>query len=248
MKRDLLTLADVTPDEIWQILTLALDLKQRLKRGESTSLLAGKSLVLLFSKPSLRTRASFEVGMAQLGGHTSYFEDPEIVLGKLASRVTGAMLLVFGGLPALTMASFLGGFRPATALQVSLAATAAVVEAGCLAVYFSATCADTASSLRRTYGWIIGAHLAVGVGWIATPAGLLLFTLQAGDSNASFAGLLYAYPIFLGFRYAQPQALFCRLLRRLRMQTSISRKSLGNDKDLTPGDRLDSTFSRGSDG
>ena len=54
MKRDLLTLADVTPDEIRQMLTLALDLKQRHKRGESTSLLVGKSLVLLFSKPSLR--------------------------------------------------------------------------------------------------------------------------------------------------------------------------------------------------
>ena len=63
------------------MLTLALDLKQRQKRGEATSLLVGKSLVLLFSKPSLRTHASFEVGMHQLGGHTSYFEDPGIVMG-----------------------------------------------------------------------------------------------------------------------------------------------------------------------
>jgi len=81
VKRDLLTLADVTPDEIGQMLTLALDLKQRHECGESTLLLAGKSLVLLFSKPSLRTRASFEVGMAHLGGHTSYFQDADIVLG-----------------------------------------------------------------------------------------------------------------------------------------------------------------------
>src|SRR2546428_12709680 len=63
------------------MLTLALDLKHRHKRGEPTSLLMGKSLVLLFSKPSLRTRASFELGMAHLGGHSSYFQDPEIVLG-----------------------------------------------------------------------------------------------------------------------------------------------------------------------
>ena len=55
------------------MLALALELKQRHKRGESTPLLMGKSLALLFSKPSLRTRASFEVGMYQLGGHTSYF-------------------------------------------------------------------------------------------------------------------------------------------------------------------------------
>jgi ornithine carbamoyltransferase len=88
VKRDLLTLADVTPDEIRHILTLALDLKQRQKRGESTSLLAGKSLVLLFSKPSLRTRASFEVGMHQLGGHTSYFEDPGITSGGFYRAIT----------------------------------------------------------------------------------------------------------------------------------------------------------------
>src|SRR5262252_1793972 len=81
VKRDLLTLADVTPEELEQMLTLAMDLKQRHKRGESMPLLTGKSLVLLFSKPSLRTRASFELGMAQLGGYSSYFQDPEIVLG-----------------------------------------------------------------------------------------------------------------------------------------------------------------------
>lgn len=81
MKRDLLTLADVTPEELEQMLTLAIDLKQRHKHGESMPLLAGKSLVLLFSKPSLRTRVSFELGMVQLGGHSSYIQDPDIVLG-----------------------------------------------------------------------------------------------------------------------------------------------------------------------
>ena len=81
VKRDLLTLADITPEELEHMLTLATDLKQRHKRGESMPLLAGKSLVLLFSKPSLRTRASFELGMVQLGGHSSYIQDPDIVLG-----------------------------------------------------------------------------------------------------------------------------------------------------------------------
>jgi len=81
VKRDLLTLADVTPEELEQMLTLAIDLKQRHKRGESMPLLAGKSLVLLFSKPSLRTRASFELGMVQLGGHSTYIQEPDIVLG-----------------------------------------------------------------------------------------------------------------------------------------------------------------------
>lgn len=81
MERDFVSLADVTAAEIVQLVEFAIDLKQRHKRGTSTPLLAGKTLALLFNKPSLRTRASFEVGMLQLGGFTSYIQDPDIVMG-----------------------------------------------------------------------------------------------------------------------------------------------------------------------
>lgn len=81
MKRDLLSLADVTAAEIGQLLELADTLKQRSKRGDAPLLLQGKNLALLFHKPSLRTRASFEVGMYQLGGHTTYLHDQDVGIG-----------------------------------------------------------------------------------------------------------------------------------------------------------------------
>ena len=81
MKRDFLSLADVTPGEIEQILTLATELKQRHKSGLVPRFLEGQTLALLFHKPSLRTRTSFEIGMHQLGGFTTYMHDQEIGMG-----------------------------------------------------------------------------------------------------------------------------------------------------------------------
>ena len=81
VKRDLLSLADVTPAEINELLSLAIALKARRKRGESTPLLAGKDLAVYLEKPSLRTRASFEVGMTQLGGAVTTLRKEEVGLG-----------------------------------------------------------------------------------------------------------------------------------------------------------------------
>ena len=81
MKRDFLSLADVTAAEIEQLLSLAADLKQRHKSGEPTPLLNGQSLALLFHKPSLRTRTSFEVGMVQLGGYPTYLQNQDVKIG-----------------------------------------------------------------------------------------------------------------------------------------------------------------------
>ncbi len=81
MKRDLLSLADLTPVEIDEVLSLALDLKARTRRGESTPVLAGKALAVYLEKPSLRTRASFEVGMWQLGGAVTTLRQEEVGLG-----------------------------------------------------------------------------------------------------------------------------------------------------------------------
>ena len=85
MKRDLLSLADVTPAEIDSLLSLAIDLKARRKRGESTPLLADKALAVYLEKPSLRTRASFEVGMVQLGGAVTTLRKEEVGLGTRES-------------------------------------------------------------------------------------------------------------------------------------------------------------------
>lgn len=83
MKKDFLSINDLSAPEILAILTLAGELKAELKaKGENEKMLNGKSLVMLFEKPSLRTRLSFEVGMTQLGGHAVYFSAQDIGMGN----------------------------------------------------------------------------------------------------------------------------------------------------------------------
>jgi ornithine carbamoyltransferase len=85
MKRDFLTVTDFTADELRENLELAIELKQKLARGERPDVLRGGVGALIFHKPSLRTRCSFEVGFRQLGGSAIYISDKEISLGKRES-------------------------------------------------------------------------------------------------------------------------------------------------------------------
>jgi N-acetylornithine carbamoyltransferase len=72
--RDLVDLQDWTKDELDTIFEVALDLKRRRALGEPHALLRDKVLAMLFFFSSTRTRASFEAGMAQLGGHAQFIE------------------------------------------------------------------------------------------------------------------------------------------------------------------------------
>jgi ornithine carbamoyltransferase len=72
MKRDLLTILDLSREEIVTLLARALDLKALHQRGVEHTPLQGKILAMIFDKPSTRTRVSFEAGMAQLGGSSIY--------------------------------------------------------------------------------------------------------------------------------------------------------------------------------
>ena len=73
--RHFLTLLDLGPDELRQLIGRARELKAMLRRGERHTPLAGKTMAMIFEKSSTRTRVSFEAGMAQLGG-TSLFLSP----------------------------------------------------------------------------------------------------------------------------------------------------------------------------
>lgn len=75
--RHLITMADLTSAEIERIFSIAEDLKSKFQKGLRESLLPGRVLALLFEKPSLRTRVSFEAGIAHLGG-TSLFLGEEV--------------------------------------------------------------------------------------------------------------------------------------------------------------------------
>ena len=77
MGKDLLSVADLSSEEINSLILQAVDMK-----GEGwLSMLNGKTLVLMFEKPSLRTRVSFEVAMRQLGGQVIYLSPAEVGLG-----------------------------------------------------------------------------------------------------------------------------------------------------------------------
>ncbi|MBI2036117.1 ornithine carbamoyltransferase [Candidatus Microgenomates bacterium] len=93
-KRDLLSLTDLAPKEIWDIFALAKRLKKELKnKGGNKPLLKGKSLALIFEKQSLRTRISFEIGMFQLGGYTVYLDPRDTGIGVRESEADIAKVL-----------------------------------------------------------------------------------------------------------------------------------------------------------
>jgi ornithine carbamoyltransferase len=101
-----LSLADLTPDQLRALLAKAVDLKNEWRDGGNAPLLAGKTLGMVFQKPSLRTRVSFEMGMIHLGGQALYLSPMEIKLGEresvpdaarvLSRYVSGIMARVFG--------------------------------------------------------------------------------------------------------------------------------------------------------
>lgn len=80
-----LSLADLTPEELEDLLKLGLTLKDEWRQGGNKPVLQGKSLALVFMKPSLRTRVSFEMGMVHLGGYAFYLSPDEIKLGSRES-------------------------------------------------------------------------------------------------------------------------------------------------------------------
>lgn len=80
--KHLLSLNDLTTDEIHDLLKLAIKLKEENKKGEKHHLLEGKTLGMIFSKSSTRTRVSFEVGMYQLGGSALFLSSNDIQIGR----------------------------------------------------------------------------------------------------------------------------------------------------------------------
>ena len=75
--KDFLSIADLAVEDVSRVVQHAL----RMKKGESSNILQGKVLALLFEKPSLRTRVSFEVGIRQMGGDCVYLSSQDIGLG-----------------------------------------------------------------------------------------------------------------------------------------------------------------------
>jgi ornithine carbamoyltransferase len=81
-KRHILSLKDLEREEILSLLELSKDLKRDWTDGKSTDLLKGKTLAMIFQKPSTRTRISFETGMLQLGGNAIYLSSNDLQLSR----------------------------------------------------------------------------------------------------------------------------------------------------------------------
>jgi ornithine carbamoyltransferase len=100
-----LSIAALTPDDLHRLLDVAARLKEEWRQGGNAPVLQGKSLALVFQKPSLRTRVSFEMGMVHLGGYAFYLSPDEVKMGGresvpdvarvLSGYVDGVMARVF---------------------------------------------------------------------------------------------------------------------------------------------------------
>ena len=93
MRRHFLAIADLSIEELRDLLDLAVELKAAWRAGEGGQPLHGRILAMLFEYPSLRTRVSFEVGMQQLGGHAMYIAPTEVMLGKREPVADAARVL-----------------------------------------------------------------------------------------------------------------------------------------------------------
>lgn len=104
--RHFLTLKDLTPAELKQVMQRGIELKQMHKAGEIFEPLKNQTLAMIFEKSSTRTRISFEAGMTQLGGHALFLSSNDTQLGRgepiedsarvISSMVDGIMIRTFG--------------------------------------------------------------------------------------------------------------------------------------------------------
>jgi ornithine carbamoyltransferase len=106
LPRHYVSTLDLSAGETLDLLGLALDLKRDRARGREHAHLAGQTLGMIFQKPSLRTRVSFEAGMTQLGGHAIYLGPGDIKLG--ARETTEDIALVLSRMVDIIMARVFG--------------------------------------------------------------------------------------------------------------------------------------------
>ncbi|MEI0748785.1 ornithine carbamoyltransferase [Brachyspira pulli] len=83
--RDFINLEDFTSEELSALIDYTFELKSKVRNNEEIDIMKNKTMVMYFSKPSLRTRLSFEIGMKKLGGDAFVLKQDEIILGQRES-------------------------------------------------------------------------------------------------------------------------------------------------------------------
>jgi ornithine carbamoyltransferase len=179
---DFLSIRDLSPFKIRELLDLAADIKASPKAYEES--LKGKTLAMIFEKPSLRTRVTFDVGIQQLGGFSIYLSPAEISLGKresvydiaknLERMVQGIMIRTFAHEMVERMADYaaipvINGLtdfsHPCQAMADYLTIREIKGRISGMKIAFVGDGNNVANSLMFA-GAQLGARL-----WIATPAG-----------------------------------------------------------------------------
>ena len=104
--KDVLSIHDLTSEEVFEILDLTTELKEKQKAGIPHKILEGKTLGMIFEKSSTRTRVSFETGMYQLGGQALFLSNRDLQIGRgepikdtarvLSRYLDGVMIRTFG--------------------------------------------------------------------------------------------------------------------------------------------------------
>ncbi len=93
MPKDLLSISDLTREEMLQLIDLSAELKEKRGKRHAQTPLINRSLAMIFEKPSTRTRVSFEVAMTELGGHALYLNSADLQLGRSETVCDTAMVL-----------------------------------------------------------------------------------------------------------------------------------------------------------
>jgi ornithine carbamoyltransferase len=202
-KQDFLSLSDLSTAELSDLLALAIRLKQEWKAGGNEPILKNKTLGMIFTKPSLRTRCSFEMGMHHLGGHAMYIAPDEIQLGKresvpdvarvISRYVDGIMARVFAHADVVTLAHYarvpvINGLSDFTHPCQGLADYLTMIEykgaVKGLTVAYVGDANNVTNSLAFG-GALLGAHVRVG-----SPAGYQLRpeVLQRATQFAAASG------------------------------------------------------------
>jgi len=182
LPKDFLTIRDFTPAQIRYFLHVAGEVKSNPNAYRAA--LQGQTLAMIFEKPSLRTRVTFDVGIAQLGGHPLYLSPAEISLGKresvydvaknLERMVQGIMIRTFAHEIVVEMAKnanipVINGLtdysHPCQALADYLTMLEVKLRISGLKVAYIGDGNNVARSLMFA-GVQLGAHV-----WVATPAG-----------------------------------------------------------------------------
>lgn len=181
--RHLLTLEELSPAEIERIFSISEDLKSKCEQGLREPLLPGRVMALIFEKPSLRTRVSFETGMAHLGG-SSLFLGNDVGFGRRESLADFARVLSEYVDVLVVRAN-----RHTTVEELAKYSTRPVINGltdrahPCQAMADLFTIRELAGTLRgRTLAWIgdgnnVACSLAIGCGKVgmkmvmATPKG-----------------------------------------------------------------------------